>query len=176
MKRAVRMGSARSVFWAWICWYSWCLPGWRLTRSHLGLIQFSAQIVGVLALASYLHTNLIAYVKSALAIVREYNDGMALGPWPEWAPPGFGIAHWMTFLFFWAFVISIIVFIRKRGFSRESALFIGLVGIATFVLYKTSVVRSDYLHNKSFLLGFPIIMLALLIHGPESPRPIWRGL
>ena len=147
----------------------------REKSAVLWLILLAAQIVGALALASYLHTNLIAYVKSALAIVREYNDGMALGPWPEWAPPGFGIAHWMTFLFFWAFVISIIVFIRKRGFSPESALFIGLVGIATFVLYKTSVVRSDYLHNKSFLLGFPIIMLALLIHGPESPRPIWRG-
>jgi hypothetical protein len=148
---------------------------WREKSAILWLILLAAQIGGAWALASYLHTNLIAYVKSALAIVREYNDGMALGPWPEWAPPGFGIAHWMTFLFFWAFVISILVFIRKRGFSRESVLFISIVGIATFVLYKTSVVRSDYNHNKSFLLGFPIIMLTLLIHGPESPRPIWRG-
>ncbi len=43
------------------------------------------------------------------------------------------------------------------------------------VLYKTSVVRSDYNHNKCFLLGFPIIALAFLIHGPESLRSIWRG-
>lgn len=146
----------------------------REKSAVLWLILLTAQIGGAWALASYLHTNLIAYVKSALALVREYNDGMALGPWPEWAAPGFGISHWMTFLFFWAFVITIIVFYRKRGFSRESVLFIALVGIATFVLYKTSVVRSDYNHNKCFLLGFPIIMLALLIHGPESPRPIWR--
>ena len=146
----------------------------REKSAVLWLILFAAQIGGAWALASYLHINLIAYVKSALAIVRVYNDGMALGPWPEWAKPGFGIAHWMTCLFFWALVITCIVFIRKQGFSRETAPFIALVGIATFVLYKTSVVRSDYMHNKCFLLGLPIIMLALLIHGPESPRPIWR--
>jgi hypothetical protein len=99
---------------------------------------------------------------------------MAWGPWPEWAPPGFGIAHWMTFAFFWAFVIAVIVYFRKRGFSRDSVAFMAIAGCAAFVLYKTSVVRSDYLHNKCFLLGFPIIALAFLIHGPESMRPIWR--
>jgi hypothetical protein len=146
----------------------------REKSAILWLILLAAQIGGAWAVASYLNTNLIAYVKSAVALVRQYNDGMALGPWPEWAEPGFGISHWMTFLFFWAFVIATIVFCRKRGFSTESLLFIAIVGVASFVLYKTSVVRSDYMHNKSFLLGFPIIMLALLIHGPESPRPIWR--
>lgn len=146
----------------------------REKSAFLWLIVLAAQIGAAWALASYLHTNLIAYVKSAVEIVRVYNDGMALGPWPEWAEPGFGISHWMTFLFFWALVIAAIVFFRKRGFSRESVLFMAIAGIASFVLYKTSVVRSDYMHNKCFLLGFPIIMLALLIHGPESPRPIWR--
>jgi hypothetical protein len=146
----------------------------REKSAVLWLILLVAQIGGAWALGSYFHTSLSAYVKSALAIVRVYNDGMAFGPWPEWAEPGYGIAHWMTWLFFWGLVITSIVLIRKRGFSRESVLFIAIVGIATFVLYKTSVVRSDYMHNKSFLLGLPIIMLALLIHGPESPRPIWR--
>jgi hypothetical protein len=148
----------------------------REKSAILWLIVLAAQIGGAWALASYLHTNLIAYVKSTLAIVRQYNDGMALGPWPEWAPPGFGISHWMTCLFFWAFVIATIAFFRKRGFSRESVLFMAIAGIATFVLYKTSIVRSDYNHNKCFLLGFPIIALAFLIHGPEGPRPIWRSL
>ena len=138
----------------------------------LGLLV--AQIGGFWALASYFHTNLLAYVKSALAIVRQYNDGMAYGPWPEWAPPGFGISHWMVFGYFWAFVIAAVAFMRNRGFSRESVLFMAVAGIATFVLYKTSVVRSDYLHNKGFLLGFPIIALAFLAHGPESARPLWR--
>lgn len=146
----------------------------REKSAILWLLLLAAQIGGALALASYFHTNLFAYMKGALAIVRVYNDGMAFGPWPEWAEPGFGIAHWMTCLFFWALVIASILLIRKRGFSTESVLFIAVVGIATFVLYKTSVVRSDYMHNKCFLLGLPIIMLALLIHGPESPRPIWR--
>jgi len=114
----------------------------REKSAMLWLILLAAQIGGACALASYLNTNLIAYVKSALAIVRQYNDGMALGPWPEWAPPGFGISHWMTFLFFWAFVIAAIVFFRRRGFSKESVLLMGLVGVATFVLYKTSVVRA----------------------------------
>jgi hypothetical protein len=160
---------------AFLCGVIFVFKASRREKSAvLWLILLAAQIGGAWGLASYLHTSLIAYVKSALAIVREYNDGMALGPWPEWAAPGYGISHWMTFLFFWAFIITIIVFYRKRGFSRESALFIGLVGIATFVLYKTSVVRSDFNHNKCFLLGFPIIMLALLIHGPESPRPVLR--
>jgi hypothetical protein len=148
----------------------------REKSAILWLIVLAAQIGGAWAVASYLHTNLIAYVKSALDIVRQYNDGMALGPWPEWAPPGFGISHWMTFLFFWAFVVATMALFRKRGFSKETVLFMAVAGIATFVLYKTSVVRSDYQHNKSFLLGFPIIALAFLVHGPESPRPIWRWL
>jgi hypothetical protein len=53
-------------------------------------------------------------------------------------------------------------------------LYLLIAGVATFVLYKTSVVRSDYNHNKCFLLGFPIIALAFLVHGPEIQRAIWR--
>jgi hypothetical protein len=140
----------------------------------LWLTLLVAQIIGAWALATYLHTNLIAYVKSTLAIVKQYGDGMAWGPWPEWAPPGFGIAHTMVCLIFWSFVISAIIFVFKREFSKESVLYFAVAGIATFVLYKTSIVRSDFTHNKCFLLGFPIITLALLIHAPERMRPFWR--
>jgi hypothetical protein len=139
----------------------------------LGLLL--AQMIFAWALAAALHTSLIAYVSSALAIVKQYADGMAWGPLPEWAPRGFGISHLAVCVFFWAFVIAAMIFLRKRGFARESLAYLLIAGVATFVLYKTSVVRSDYNHNKCFLLGFPIIALAFLIHGPESLRSIWRG-
>jgi hypothetical protein len=147
----------------------------REKSALLWLVLLLAQIVFAWALAVALHTNLIAYVNSALAIVKQYADGMAWGPLPEWAPRGFGISHVAVCVFFWAFVIAAITFLRKRGFARESLAYLLIAGIATFVLYKTSVVRSDYNHNKCFLLGFPIIALAFLIHGPESLRSIWRG-
>lgn len=148
----------------------------REKSAILWLTVLAAQIGGALALASYFHTNLIAYVKSALAIVRQYNDGMAYGPWPEWAPPGFGIAHFMTCFFFWAFVVAAAIYLFKRGFSKDVVMYLLVAGAVSFVLYKTSVVRSDYNHNKCFLLGFPIIALAFLIYGPEGLRPIWRWL
>ncbi len=147
----------------------------REKSAVLWMALLLAQIVFAWALAAALHTNLIAYVNSTVAIVKQYGDGMAWGPLPEWAPPGFGISHVMVCMFFWAFVIAAITFVRKRGVAREPLLYLLIGGIATFVLYKTSVVRSDYNHNKCFLLGFPIIALAFLIHGPESLRSIWRG-
>jgi hypothetical protein len=146
----------------------------REKSAVLWMALLLAQIVSAWALAAVLHTNLIAYVNSALAIVKQYGDGMAWGPLPEWAPRGFGISHVAVCVFFWVFVIAAVGFIRKRGFSREPLLYLLIGGIATFVLYKTSVVRSDYNHNKCFLLGFPIIALAFLMHGPESLRSIWR--
>jgi hypothetical protein len=35
-------------------------------------------------------------------------------------------------------------------------------------------VRGDYNHSKIFLLGFPILALAFLVHAPDSLRRLWR--
>ena len=146
----------------------------RERAAFLWLMLLVAQGVLAWALAALLHTSLLAYVKSALAIVKQYGDGMAWGPLPEWAPPGFGISHVMVCVLFLGFVLATIAFLRKRGFSREPLLYLLIGLIATFVLYKTSVVRSDFNHNKCFLLGFPIVTLAFLVHAPETLRSLWR--
>jgi hypothetical protein len=146
----------------------------RKRSAIVWLVLLIAQVVLALALAAALHANVIAYVKSALAIVQQYADGMAWGPLPEWAPKGFGISHVAVCLFFWGFAIAAAAFARKQRFAREPILYLLIGGISAFVLYKTSVIRSDYNHNKCFLLGFPIITLAFLIHAPDSLRSLWR--
>ncbi len=146
----------------------------REKSAVLWLALVAAQIVVAWVVAATLHTNLIPYVKSTVAIVEQYADGMAWGPLPEWAPRGYGVSHVAVCLFFWGFAIAAAVIARKERFSRESLLYLVIGGIVAFVLYKTSVIRSDYNHNKCFLLGFPIIALAFLIHGPESLCSLWR--
>lgn len=147
----------------------------REKSAALWFVLLVVQTVLAWALAACLHTDLIAYTKSSLAIVKQYGDGMAWGPLPEWAPAGFGISHLAVCLFFWMFVIAAVVSARRLEFKRDTLLCLFIGGITTFVLYKTSIVRSDYNHNKCFLLGFPIIALAFLIHGPESLRHLWRA-
>src|SRR2546430_7460546 len=79
-----------------------------------------AQLALAFALAAALHTNLTAYVKSALAIVQQYADGMAWGPLPEWAPRGFGIDRKSTRLNSSHSQISYAVFCLKKKTSQEA--------------------------------------------------------
>jgi hypothetical protein len=131
------------------------------------LLVLQAGVAWLVALQ--LHTHLFAYLKSGLTIVAQYNN-MA------WGPGLGGVAHWIVFGFFWLYVALAAAYLRKNGFATPATLYLVLGGAAGFVLYKTALIRSDYNHNKCFLLGFPILCLAFLIHGPEKLRRLWRLL
>ena len=83
----------------------------RDKTAWLWFLIVGLQLALAWAMAAHFHTNLIAYVKSTLEIVRQYGDGMAWGPLPEWAPRGFGISHVMTCLIFWGFVVMALVIV-----------------------------------------------------------------
>jgi hypothetical protein len=134
----------------------------------LAVLGLQAGLACLLALQ--FHTHLFAYLKSSLAIVAQYNNNMA------WGPGLGGFAHWMVFGFFWLYVALAAVYLRKNGFATPATLYLVLGGAAGFVLYKTALIRSDYNHNKCFLLGFPILCLAFVLHGPEKIRRLWRLL
>jgi hypothetical protein len=133
------------------------------------LALLAAQVGLAWLVALRFDTNLFAYLKSSFAVVRQYND-MSWGPGPG------GVAHWVVFGFFWMFVLGAAAFLRRNGFRTQATLYLLLGGAAVFLLYKTALIRSDYNHNKCFLLGFPLICLAFVVHGPEPLRRLWRCL
>ena len=137
-------------------------PWMLLVLSHLLLVWL---------LASPLHVSLLAYLGNGLMIMRRFSDGMGLGPEPG------TLSHWVICLFFSASLVVSAVAAAKGGGAKESLLS-GLATVAAlFVLFKAAIVRSDYaFHNKSFLFGFPVIALALVIHAPEAGRKLWRLL
>ena len=133
------------------------------------LVLLALQIVLAWILAWRLHTRLWSYLKASLAFVREYGD-MSWGPGPG------GVSHWFVFGFFWLFVVLAATHLRKNWRDGRANLFLLLGGATAFVLYKTALIRSDYNHNKCFLLAFPILCLAFMVHGPETWRRLWRRL
>ena len=122
-------------------------------------------------LASPLHVSLGAYVGNGLAIMRRFSDGMGLGP------SAGTLSHWVICLFFAASLVVSAVAAAKGRCAKEPLLF-GLAASASlFVLFKAAIVRSDYaFHNKSFLFGFPVVALALLVNAPEAGRKLWKLL
>jgi hypothetical protein len=123
------------------------------------------------ALARQFQTNPGAYVRGTLAVIRQYSDGGAWGPGPG------AVAYRVVCICFWAFVGLAIAFIRKPGFSKDglrTGLYLSIGSASTFILYKASIVRGDYNHTKIFLLGFPILAVAFLVHAPESLKRLWR--
>jgi hypothetical protein len=138
-------------------------------QAYVWLVIVVSQILLVIFLAKQFHTNLIQYFYAGLILVRQYNDGMCAGPGRG------GISHIAVCLFFATYLAMAAVFVRKHRFRDFVYLFISAAAI--FVLFKTAIVRSDYLyHNKCFLFGFPVVALIFLTHGPETMRSLWRLL
>ncbi len=143
----------------------------RDRTAYVWLLLVVLEVLLAWALSGPLHTNLPAYIKNSLALIGEYGDGMLSGP-------GRGsISHVAVCATFAAFILLSLVVLREQRFGREPFEYLAVAGIAIFVLFKTAIVRSDYLHhNKCFLFGFPLIALALLVHAPERLGRIWRPL
>jgi hypothetical protein len=134
-----------------------------------GIILLQALLVWLLA--GPLHVDLAAYVKNGLAFISQYSDGMAVGPGRG------GVGHFVVCLFFAGSLGLFARAVLRERPARETWLCAGLGAAALFVLYKSAIVRSDYLiHQRTFLFGFPLITLALLRHGPDSLRRASRLL
>jgi hypothetical protein len=138
-------------------------------QAYLWLAIAVSQIVVAILVAAHFGTNLFQYVSGSLDLVRQYNDGMSAGP-------GKGaIPHFAICLIFAAYLLMSAAFVRRHVFRDFVYLLVS--GVAIFVLFKTAIVRSDYLpHNRCFLLGFPLLALIFFIHGPETIRKLWRVL
>ena len=133
----------------------------------LGLLGLQGALAWLVALQ--FHTHLWVYLKGSLPLVVQYNH-MVWGPGPG------GVAHWVVFGFFWLYVALAAAYLHKNGLTTSATLYLALGGAAGFVLYKTALIRSDYNHNKCFLLGFPILCLVFMLHGPDRLRQLWRRL
>ncbi len=137
----------------------------REKSAWLWLLLVILQALLVWVAAGPFHLDLWGYIKDGLAIIRQYSDGMMVGP-------GRGSVSFAAVCFLFAgFVWLVASSCYRQRYSRETMIY-GCIGLAAaFVLYKTAVVRSDYLrHQGTFLFGLPLIGLALLVHGPESLR------
>ena len=139
--------------------------------ARLWVLLVLSHLLLVWLLASPLHVSLGAYVGNGLTIVRRYSDGMGLGPAPG------TLSHWVICLFFAASLVVSAVAAAKGGCAKEPLLFWLVAAASLFVLFKAAIVRSDYAwHNKSFLFGFPVIALALVVYAPEGGRKFWKLL
>ncbi|HWX19838.1 MAG TPA: hypothetical protein VN578_08020 [Candidatus Binatia bacterium] len=134
------------------------------------LLVVVLQVALAWLLAAQFNTNLAAYLKSSLLVIGQYSDAAAWGPGPG------AVAHRVVVLFFLGYIALAALFLRKHGFAREPLVSLLIGAAAVFMLYKTAIVRGDYNHTKCFLLGFPLIALAFVVHAPESLRPLWRLL
>ena len=145
--------------------------GAREKVAGLWFLVILLQVLLAWGLAGPLHADLAAYVRNGLAFIGQYSDGMAVGP-------GRGsVAHVVVCLLLagslWLFASAV----RRERYARETLLFACLGAAAAFVLYKSAIVRSDYLrHQKAFVFGFPLVSLALVLHGPGSLRRASRLL
>jgi hypothetical protein len=128
-----------------------------------------SQVLLAILLSQHFHTNLIQYISTSLILVRQYNDGMS-------GSSGRGsVSHIAVCLFFATYLAMAAAFVRKHRFRDFVYLFVSTA--ALFVLFKTAIVRSDYLyHNKCFVFGFPVVALIFFTHGPETMRKLWRLL
>lgn len=137
-------------------------------QAYLWLAISVSQFLLAILVAAHFGTNLFQYISASLALVRQYNDGMSAGPGKG------GIPHFATCLFFMAYLIMSAAFVRRYIFRNFVYLLVS--GVAIFLLFKTAIVRSDWHHNRCFLLGFPLLALIFFTHGPEAMRKMWRVL
>ena len=139
--------------------------------ARLWLLLVLSHLLLTWLLAWPLHVSLGAYVGNGLTIVQRYSDGMACGPAPG------TVSHWVICLFFAASLVVAAVVATQGGCAKGRLLFALAATAALFVLFKAAIVRSDYTsHNKSFLFGFPVLALALVVYAPEGRRKVWKLL
>ena len=139
--------------------------------AQLWLLVVLSHLLLTWLLAWPLHVSLGPYVGNGLTLVRRYSDGMVCGPAPG------TVSHWVICLFFAASLVVAAVVATQGNSAKGRSLFAFVAAAALFVLFKAAIVRSDYTsHNKSFLFGFPVLALALVVYAPEGGRKLWKVL
>jgi hypothetical protein len=142
----------------------------RQKSAWFWLVIIASQVLLVVLLAPRLHANFAAYLRSSLEIISQYSDGFSHGPRRG------SVEYLAVCLLFAAFLIRSALLVRTGLAARESWLVLLMGGAAAFILFKASIVRSDYLHHEHFLFCFPVIGLAFIAHAPEELKRMWRPL